>query len=246
MADKRDKADDLSRLQNARLLIDFFHRLMMHHAMWFAEVKQQLGKEKAFKILTEVYQKSYEIQVARLAKTLGFDLKEGVPAPLLELADETIEKLRESIALNWLAGDGIWFQGVEFSEDMATAKKCNDLCWAEFSPFEAWSVRRLLDMPDMPGLDGLKEALKLRFYAFVNRQSITDETTDSFVFNMNECRVQAARKRKGLDDYPCKSAGIIEYTGFAESIDPRISTECIGCPPDRHPEDWYCSWRFSI
>ncbi len=63
---------------------------------------------------------------------------------------------------------------------------------------------------------------------------------------MNECRVQSARKRKGLDDYPCKSAGLVEYAYFARSIDDRIQTECIGCPPDPHPEDWYCAWRFTL
>ena len=63
-------------------------------------------------------------------------------------------------------------------------------------------------------------------------------------FQMNDCRVQSARKRKGLDDYPCKSGGLVEYTYFARSIDERIKTECIGCPPDDHPEDWFCAWRF--
>lgn len=232
--------------ESVKLLIDFFHRLMMHHAMWYAEVKEQLGEEKAYSILNKVYAKSSEIQIARLAKTLGFDLEDGLPKPMIDLSDEAIEKLKESIGVNWLANDGIWFQAVEFSEDMATAKKCNDNCWANFSPLEAISVKRLLNLPDNSGLDGLKEALKLRFYAFVNKQSVTEETPESFVFSMNECRVQVARKRKGLDDYPCKSAGIIEYSSFAKTIDSRIVTECIGCPPDNHPAEWYCSWKFSL
>ena len=63
---------------------------------------------------------------------------------------------------------------------------------------------------------------------------------------MDECRVQVARKRKGLDDYPCKSAGLVEYAYFARAFDARIKTECIGCPPDAHPDDWYCAWRFSL
>ena len=63
---------------------------------------------------------------------------------------------------------------------------------------------------------------------------------------MNECRVQSARKRRGLPDYPCKSAGVVEYTHFATGMDPRITTECIGCPPDPHPEEWYCAWRFRL
>ncbi|GAI20039.1 unnamed protein product, partial [marine sediment metagenome] len=72
------------------------------------------------------------------------------------------------------------------------------------------------------------------------------ETPNSFIFQMNECRVQDARKRKGLDDYPCKSGGMAEFPTFAESIDSRIKTECISCPPDEHPKEWYCKWRFTI
>ena len=69
------------------------------------------------------------------------------------------------------------------------------------------------------GLDGLKKALKFRLYAFINEQSFAEETENSFVFRMDQCRVQNARKRKGLDDYPCKSGGLVEYTTFAEAID---------------------------
>ena len=95
-------------------------------------------------------------------------------------------------------------------------------------------------------LDGLKKALSYRMYAFINVQSIAEETENSFVFRMNDCRVQAARKRKGLDDYPCKSGGMSEYPTFARTIDPRIRTECIGCPPDPHPDEWFCAWRFTL
>jgi len=66
------------------------------------------------------------------------------------------------------------------------------------------------------------------------------------VFEMNKCRVQEARKRRGLDDYPCKSVGLVEYGYFAEMIDDRFETVCIGCPPDPHPEEWVCSWRFIL
>ncbi len=232
--------------RDARLIIDFFHRLMMHHAMWFSEVRKSLGDEEAYLILEEAWEKGSAIQIERLSKTLGFELEDGIPAPLLNLPDSKLEELRKSLSVNWLANDGVWFQTVEFSHDIDTAKQCNDNCWAQFSPFEAWSVKRLLGIPDNPGLDGLKKALAFRFYAYVNRHSFTDETNDSFVYTMDECRVQAARRRKGLDDYPCMSAGIVEYTSFAKAIDQHISTECIGCPPERHDGEWYCSWRFSI
>ncbi len=101
-------------------------------------------------------------------------------------------------------------------------------------------------MPENPGLEGLKKALGFRIYESINSQSIVEETENSFVFQMNRCRVQDARKRKGLDDYPCKSAGLVEYTYFASAIDKRIRTECLGCPPDSHPDDWYCAWKFIL
>lgn len=229
-----------------RLIIDFFHRLSMHHVMWYSEVAEQLGKEKALQALDSVYKTSYTVQMNRLSKTLGFEMENELPAPLLAMDEQKLHRLREQIAANWLANDGIWFQAIEFTCGMADAKKCNDACWEKFSPLEAWSVKRLLQLPENPGLDGLKKALEYRMYAFINVQSVTDETENSFIFRMNDCRVQSARKRKGLSDYPCKSGGIAEYTSFATAIDPRIITECVACPPDSHPDEWYCAWKFSI
>lgn len=221
----------MSHLENARLTMDFIHRLMMHHAMWYAEVERELGQDKAQQVLREVYDRSSEIQLKKLSKALGFELKENLPAPLLNLSPEALDELKKTIAVNWLANDGVWFQAVEFSLGMAEAKKCNDSCWSHFSPFEAWSVKRYLNIPEKPGLNGLKKALDFRLYAAINTQSVSEENKNDFVFKMNDCRVQSARKRKGLADYPCKSAGIIEYSTFAKSIDTRIQTSCISCPP---------------
>jgi hypothetical protein len=235
-----------AREQQVRLIIDFMHRAMMHHAMWLSEVQHQYGREKALEIMKNVYNRTYEIQVQRLAKVLGFDVANGLPAPLMEMEDQKLAALTEALAINWLANDGVWFQAVEFSRGMFDAKRCNDSCWAQFSPFEAWSVKKLLNLPEQPGLEGLKQALQYRLYSTINKQSFAEETENSFIFRMDECRVQVARKRKGLEDYPCKSGGLIEYTSFAETIDPRIKTECISCPPDPHPETYYCAWKFFL
>lgn len=238
--------ENLSKKENAALILEFFHRIMMHHAMWFAEVQHQMGKEKALEVLYEAREKSFSIQLNRLARILGFEMEGNIPRPLLDLPAETLETLRDGMAVNWLANDGVWFQSVEFSHGMNDAKRCNDSCWGQFSPFEAWSIKRMLNLPEHAGLDGLKKALKYRLYAFVNEQSFDQETETSFIFRMDKCRVQAARQRKGLDDYPCKSGGLVEYTTFAESIDPRIKTECICCPPDPHPAEYFCAWKFSL
>jgi hypothetical protein len=230
----------------ARLVVDMMHRTVVHHVFWFKEVEHQMGTEEAMKIFDTAYKRSYDTQMKRLGKFFGFEMVEGVPKPFLEMPREKLLSLLTDLGVNWLAGDGIWFQAVEFKHGMYDAKRCNDTCWAKFSPFEAWSIKRYLNLPEQPGIEGVKQALQLRMYARINVQSIIDEGPNSIVFQMNDCRVQSARKRQGLDDYPCKSAGLVEYSSFARTIDSRVKCECIGCPPDEHPEEWFCAWRFYI
>jgi len=246
MSEKADRVEDLSLEDTARLVMDMFHRIIIHYALWFTEVRHQMGMGKALDTLKIASDRSIGIQMKRLSKILGFQMKDGIPRPLLDMSQESLTELLDSVAVNWLANDGVWFQAVEFESGMNDAKRCNDSCWAHFSPFEAWSIKKYLDLPRNPGLEGLKKALGFRLYARINTQSIIEEGPDSFIFQMNECRVQSARKRKGLADYPCKSVGLVEYPYFARTIDAGIATECIGCPPDEHPEEWYCAWRFKI
>ncbi|MDD3888408.1 MAG: DUF6125 family protein [Syntrophomonadaceae bacterium] len=238
--------EDLSNEDLARLAIEMFHRILVHHVLWFKEVEHQMGMQEALEILDLAYQKSFNTQMQRFSKIFGFEMDKGVPKPFLDMPREKLMEILTGTGINWLANDGIWFQAVEFKHGMFDAKRCNDSCWTKFSPFEAWSIKRYLGLPEKPGLEGLKKALQLRMYARINVQSIIDESPNSIIFQMNDCRVQAARKRKGLEDYPCKSGGLVEYSYFASFIDPRIKTECIGCPPDTHPEDWFCAWRFSL
>lgn len=246
MATAVETIDNLDQKQTARLVMDVLHRTIIHYALWFTEIRHQMGMEKALEALSVASEKSLGIQLKRLSKILGFDMQDGIPAPLLTMEKEDLLALLDGAAINWLANDGVWFQSVEFTNGMNDAKRCNDSCWAHFSPFEAWSIKRFLNLGKQPGLEGLKQALNFRVYARINVQSFENDGPDAFIFRMNECRVQVARKKKNLPDYPCKSAGLVEYAYFARAIDSRIQTECIGCPPDAHPDDWYCAWRFSL
>ncbi len=237
---------NLSKQERVKYAFNLFHRQMIHYVLWFTEIRHQMGMEKALDILKDASEKTTTLQLKRMAKTLGFEIKDDFPEPLLNMPDASLNALIESLSVNWLANDGVWFQAVEFVHGMNEAKRCNDSVWAQFSPVEAWSIKQFLNLPENSGLDGLKKALSYRLYANINQQSIEDDGPDSFIFKMNDCRVQSARKRKGLPDYPCKSAGLVEYAYFARAIDERIQTECVGCPPDDHPEDWFCAWRFFI
>lgn len=167
--------------------------------------------------------------------------------PLLDHKDsDFLISLLEDMAKRWLAHDGLWFQAVEKELGMDAAIKLDAAAWEKFSKVEAERIKAILGLPDNGGIPALKTALGLRLYAFINKQEIIDVDPNKIIFRMNDCRVQSARKRKNLPDFPCKTVGLVEYSIFAKSIDPRINTRCLACPPDGHPDDYYCAWEFWI
>ncbi len=159
---------------------------------------------------------------------------------------ENSVEFMEEMGKRWLAHDGLWFQALEKEFGMETAIKLDAAVWEKFSAVEAGRIKRFHHIPEGGGIAALKKALGLRFYAFVNKQEIIEKDENRIIFRMNDCRVQSARKRKGLPDFPCKSVGLAEYESFARTIDLRIKTRCLACPPDDHPAEYYCAWEFWI
>jgi hypothetical protein len=159
---------------------------------------------------------------------------------------EQLIDMLEDTAKNWLAHDGLWFQAVEGNYGLEKAIQLDGEAWERFTVIEARRIMKRHGIAEGGGLPALEQALKLRIYAHINEQSIIWLNEHTLRFEMNDCRVQSTRKRKGLPDFPCKTVGLVEYAGFAQTIDPRIKTRCIACPPDPHPETFFCAWEFSI
>ncbi len=170
---------------------------------------------------------------------------EGV-ALLEQLSREELIKIIIDDAKNWLAHDGVWFQAVEKQYGMDAAVAVDTEAWRHFTVIEARRIMERLGLKPGGGIAALVECLKHRFYARINLQDVIEQSATRVVFRMLDCRVQSARKRKGLADHPCKSVGIVEYSEFAKAIDPRITTNCLACPPDLHPDEFWCAWEFTL
>lgn len=163
-----------------------------------------------------------------------------------DLNKEQLRMLLQDAAKNWLAHDGLWFQAVENRFGMEAALEMDTRAWEKFTVIEAQRILKFLDTKPGGGIKTLIQALKFRLYAHINVQEVLEASETRCVFRMNNCRVQEARNRKGLPDFPCKSVGLVEYSGFARTIDARIQTRCLACPPDPHPPEFWCAWEFSL
>lgn len=163
-----------------------------------------------------------------------------------DFTKEELLGLLEDASKNWLAHDGLWFRAVEDQYGIERAMELDKKVWEKFTVIEAKRIIKRLGLETEGGIPALTQALQFRLYAHINKQEIVEQSDTHCVFRMNKCRVQEARQRHGLPDFPCKSVGIVEYSGFAATIDPRIKTKCLVCPPDPHPHDVWCAWEFKL
>jgi len=240
------ESTDMSKDQLIQLVGMFMGDVLVHYGMWFTEVVHRGGIATALELERQVLQQYLPLAASRLAPHFGLEMDGALPRVLANKSREELLLLIADIAKTWLTGDGLWFQAMEQSNGMTDAKQVNDTCWSHFAFMEAFKIRNYLGLGDRGGLEALEAALGLRIYSSINAHAASRETDGSLLFSMTECRVQTARRRKNLEDYPCKSAGMVEYAHFAQGIDPRIRADCVLCPPDRVPEDVFCTWRFSM
>lgn len=163
-----------------------------------------------------------------------------------ELPREKLVELLGIYAKNWLATDGLWFQGVEADRGFDKALEIDIEMWRRLTVIEAKRVRDFLELPgEGAGLKGLRRALQFRLYAPLN-EAETYFDGDALVYRVVTCRVQHARQRKGMAYHTCKPVGLVEYSLFAKTIDERIETECLSCHPEVTDPGCNCMWRFTL
>jgi len=167
-------------------------------------------------------------------------------SPWESLDPAALRAFLEAAAKLWLAHDGLWFQSVERRHGIEEAIACDRECWERFAPLEARRIMDLVDIAPDGGLPALERALGYRLYSHLNVQRCEWPEPGRLIFRMVTCRVQEARRRKGLADFPCREVGLVEYASFARTIDARIRTRCLSCPPDPASGEHACAWEFTL
>ena len=161
------------------------------------------------------------------------------------LTKDKLLELLKLYAKNWLAHDGCWFISVEEKFGMDVAIEMDTESWRKFTVIEAKRLIEFLELGKNSGIEGLNKALRFRLYATLNDDEIVVKG-NTLEYRVKTCRVQFARRKKGLKDFSCKSVGIVEYGLFGKTIDDRFEMECISCPPEITTQGYYCIWRFTL
>ncbi len=166
----------------------------------------------------------------------------------LDLNTFTREQLLDyvqSVLWQFRLTDAFWFIKTEGRFGIGAAEAVNEEVWTKIGELGARDILARFG-PFEPGVRGVWRAYAHFPWSLMVDYEVEEEADGSLLVQVRSCPPQEGRKRHGQGEYVCKHMHGEEFRAFARVIDPRVRVDCLFAPPDEHPADCFCRWRFHL
>ena len=156
---------------------------------------------------------------------------------------ELIDLLLFNIKNLWRV-DGLYFLGIEERFGVQAATDIDVKSWDYLAEIESKYLKQMFSLE--PNLEGLAKALRFTSWALDHPSKEIEIKDEALIFRITDCHTQKTRKEKDLPQFSCKNVRFNYLKIFVENFSQNIDVCCSICPPDEHPENIWCEWRFTM